>query len=120
MYVPSNTQGDVFAWVHRHICMCARMESSSICSLSFEAGSLNPEPTALASDAHSFVLTSHHLVVPWFAGLGDSGVCLFHPLVASGLLVGLLPWLWQTTCGPIKLGPLQRDREAADLLPCMQ
>jgi hypothetical protein len=28
-----------------------------------------------------------------FAGLGDSGVCLFCPWVASGILVGLWPWL---------------------------
>ena len=39
----------------------------------------------------------------------DLGVCLFCPWVASGLLEGLQPWLYQTTCGAsFLLGALHR------------
>ena len=47
-------------------------------------------------------------------------ICLFCLCVASGLLIGLYPWLLQTTCGAFQLRPLQRGREAADLLPWLQ
>jgi hypothetical protein len=49
-----------------------------------------------------------------------SGVCIFCPWVVSGLLVGLRPWLYQTTCGTFQLGALQRCRETADFLTWLQ
>jgi hypothetical protein len=66
-------------------------------------------------------LAFHHLVIPgvcWSEWL--SGVCLFCPRVASGLLVGLWPWLFYTTCGTFQLRAFHRGREAADMLTWLQ
>jgi hypothetical protein len=56
-----------------------------------------------------------------FVGLGDyMESASFFPWVASGLLVGLRLWLYQTTFGAFQLGALHRGREAADLLLRLQ
>jgi hypothetical protein len=41
---------------------------------------------------------------PWCLLFWVIGVCLFCPWVASGLQVGLCPWLFETTCWPSNCG----------------
>ena len=64
--------------------------------------------------------------VPVTLGVGKDVVvsscdleCVSAPVLlgVSDLLVGLLPWLYQSTCGAFLLGALHRGREAVDLLP---